>query len=101
MGFVPNVYASIVKKFVDGVSSAEQNERISLYEYHRHGWTMHAKGLWYYVAGHSLPVMTMVGSSNFGCYARDPHPPASWPSGISGRPVRERIPPLRALLRSL
>src|SRR6218665_2588867 len=35
------------------------------------------------------------------CYARDPYPSASWPSGISGRPVRERIPPLRALLRSL
>lgn len=37
-----------------------------MYEYEKQGWTYHAKGVWYYLPGESLPTMTLIGSSNFG-----------------------------------
>lgn len=39
---------------------------MSLLEYERTGWTYHAKGLWYYLPGSTLPNLTLIGSSNFG-----------------------------------
>jgi CDP-diacylglycerol---glycerol-3-phosphate 3-phosphatidyltransferase len=37
-----------------------------LSEYERHGWTYHAKGLWYYLPNSKLPNLTVIGSSNYG-----------------------------------
>lgn len=65
-GAVPDAYTYIAKQFFDEVAIAHQSSRISLFEYLRPGWTVHAKGLWYYLGGHLLPVMTMIGSPNFG-----------------------------------
>jgi phosphatidylserine/phosphatidylglycerophosphate/cardiolipin synthase-like enzyme len=30
------------------------------------GWTFHAKGIWYYLPGETLPSATLIGSPNFG-----------------------------------
>ena len=35
-------------------------------EYTRPRWTFHAKGLWYSPPGDTRPILTMVGSPNFG-----------------------------------
>ncbi|CAB0003143.1 unnamed protein product [Nesidiocoris tenuis] len=53
-------------RFLDRVLAYNQTGRISMYEYIRAGWTYHAKGLWYYPPQESRPIMTLVGSSNFG-----------------------------------
>lgn len=65
-GAIPDAYTYIAKQFFQEVSRTQQGHRISLHEYFRPRWTVHAKGLWYYLPGHSLPVMTMIGSPNFG-----------------------------------
>ena len=45
---------------------SRQQGRITLHEYSKPGWTVHAKGLWYHLPNEPLPAMTMVGSPNFG-----------------------------------
>ena len=37
-----------------------------MHEYQRPGWTFHAKGIWHYLPGQTLPSATLVGSPNFG-----------------------------------
>ena len=49
---------------------AKQRFGIQLYEYQRHGWTFHAKGLWCNIRNETLPSMTLIGSSNFGYRSR-------------------------------
>merc|ERR1712222_170389 len=39
---------------------------IKMVEWQRPEWTFHAKGLWYSPPGEDRPVLTMVGSPNFG-----------------------------------
>ncbi|XP_033629927.1 CDP-diacylglycerol--glycerol-3-phosphate 3-phosphatidyltransferase, mitochondrial-like [Asterias rubens] len=65
-GFVPDAYTFIAKNFWRKVCRRNQEDRITMYEYHRQDWTFHVKGLWYYLNGMSLPSLTMIGSPNFG-----------------------------------
>jgi CDP-diacylglycerol--glycerol-3-phosphate 3-phosphatidyltransferase len=44
----------------------KESDRIKMFEYQRPGWTFHAKGVWHYLAGKTLPSATLVGSPNFG-----------------------------------
>ncbi|KAK3590846.1 hypothetical protein CHS0354_024584 [Potamilus streckersoni] len=65
-GAIPSAYIYIAYLFHQQVHQFHQNRRISLYEYFRDNWTFHAKGLWYYLPNDTLPVLTLVGSPNFG-----------------------------------
>ncbi|XP_058461876.1 CDP-diacylglycerol--glycerol-3-phosphate 3-phosphatidyltransferase, mitochondrial isoform X2 [Malaya genurostris] len=65
-GGIPAAYSLIARKFYEKLQKAGQEHRFSLMEYERTGWTYHAKGLWYYLPGSSLPNLTLIGSSNFG-----------------------------------
>lgn len=37
-----------------------------MWEYSRPGGTFHAKGLWYYLSRSDLPLVSLIGSPNFG-----------------------------------
>ncbi|XP_055971740.1 CDP-diacylglycerol--glycerol-3-phosphate 3-phosphatidyltransferase, mitochondrial [Sorex fumeus] len=65
-GAIPAAYVYIERQFYRAVCSLGQQERVQLQEYWRPGWTFHAKGLWLYVPGSSLPCLTLIGSPNFG-----------------------------------
>uniref|UniRef100_F7EAP9 CDP-diacylglycerol--glycerol-3-phosphate 3-phosphatidyltransferase n=1 Tax=Monodelphis domestica TaxID=13616 RepID=F7EAP9_MONDO len=65
-GAIPAAYVHIERQFYSEVCSLGQQERVQLQEYWRSGWTFHAKGLWLYLAGSSLPCLTLIGSPNFG-----------------------------------
>ncbi|XP_042308518.1 CDP-diacylglycerol--glycerol-3-phosphate 3-phosphatidyltransferase, mitochondrial [Sceloporus undulatus] len=65
-GAIPAAYVYIERQFFSEVCSLGQQERVQLQEYSRSGWTFHAKGLWLYLAGSSLPCLTLIGSPNFG-----------------------------------
>jgi len=65
-GGIPAAYTQLAKIFFQNVKTAQQENRISMWEYLRPGWTFHSKGLWYYPAGGKLPVATLIGSPNFG-----------------------------------
>ncbi|XP_052240439.1 CDP-diacylglycerol--glycerol-3-phosphate 3-phosphatidyltransferase, mitochondrial-like isoform X2 [Dreissena polymorpha] len=64
--YIPAVYTLIASQFHGEVRHAKQEERIALYEYSRPYWTFHGKGLWYYVDPSRFPVLTLIGSPNFG-----------------------------------
>ena len=65
-GSIPSAYTQLAKLFYERVLESKQNWRINLFEYQRNGWTFHGKGLWYYHPDNSLPILTMIGSPNFG-----------------------------------
>jgi len=65
-GHIPAVYTNIAKQFHSQVIDRDQDSRIALHEFSRDDWTFHAKGLWYYMPGESLPSLTLIGSPNFG-----------------------------------
>ncbi|KAM4843230.1 CDP-diacylglycerol--glycerol-3-phosphate 3-phosphatidyltransferase, mitochondrial isoform 2-T2 [Thomomys bottae] len=65
-GAIPAAYVHIERQFFSEVCGLGQQERVQLQEYWRRGWTFHAKGLWLYLAGSSLPCLTLIGSPNFG-----------------------------------
>ncbi|XP_059611095.1 CDP-diacylglycerol--glycerol-3-phosphate 3-phosphatidyltransferase, mitochondrial [Phlebotomus argentipes] len=65
-GGIPDAYTLIARQFHEKLTRAQQDHRVSLFEYQLPGWTYHAKGLWYYLPDSSLPAMTLIGSSNFG-----------------------------------
>ncbi|XP_053393399.1 CDP-diacylglycerol--glycerol-3-phosphate 3-phosphatidyltransferase, mitochondrial-like isoform X2 [Mercenaria mercenaria] len=65
-GFVPDAYTRIAKQFHEETCKQCQDQRISLYEYYKPHWTFHVKGLWYYIPDSRLPVLTLIGSPNFG-----------------------------------
>uniref|UniRef100_A0A6J0VBP8 CDP-diacylglycerol--glycerol-3-phosphate 3-phosphatidyltransferase n=1 Tax=Pogona vitticeps TaxID=103695 RepID=A0A6J0VBP8_9SAUR len=65
-GAIPAAYVYIERQFFSEVCSVGQQDRVQLQEYSRSGWTFHAKGLWLYLAGSSLPCLTLIGSPNFG-----------------------------------
>ncbi|KAG0316749.1 CDP-diacylglycerol--glycerol-3-phosphate 3-phosphatidyltransferase [Dissophora globulifera] len=64
--YVPPAYTLIERRFFNDAKAAGNGERIKIEEYVRKGWTYHAKGLWVYPPKSSLPVMTTIGSPNFG-----------------------------------
>lgn len=65
-GGIPSAYTGLALKFLNNVISAKSSDRVSMYEYVRPGWTFHAKGLWYTPPEDTSPVLTLIGSSNFG-----------------------------------
>lgn len=65
-GGIPAAYTLIGKMFYGLVSKNNLNDRIQMFEYQREGWTFHAKGIWHYLPGQSLPHVTLVGSPNYG-----------------------------------
>uniref|UniRef100_A0A8C5REK5 CDP-diacylglycerol--glycerol-3-phosphate 3-phosphatidyltransferase n=1 Tax=Laticauda laticaudata TaxID=8630 RepID=A0A8C5REK5_LATLA len=65
-GAIPAAYVYIEQQFFSRVCGLGQEGRVQLQEYTRSGWTFHAKGLWLYLAGSSLPCLTLIGSPNFG-----------------------------------
>ena len=65
-GYVPHAYTQIARRFHAETCKQCQEERISLHEYYKIDWTFHVKGLWYYIQDSNLPVLTLIGSPNFG-----------------------------------
>ncbi|XP_060583180.1 CDP-diacylglycerol--glycerol-3-phosphate 3-phosphatidyltransferase, mitochondrial-like [Ruditapes philippinarum] len=65
-GYVPHAYTQIARRFYEETCKQCEEERISLYEYYKLDWTFHVKGLWYYIQQSNLPVLTLIGSPNFG-----------------------------------
>ncbi|KAK8720687.1 hypothetical protein OTU49_013155 [Cherax quadricarinatus] len=65
-GAIPAAYTQLAKLFFETLQKGRQSKRITKFEYQRPSWTFHAKGLWYYQPYQSLPLLTMIGSPNFG-----------------------------------
>ncbi|KAG0198728.1 CDP-diacylglycerol--glycerol-3-phosphate 3-phosphatidyltransferase [Mortierella sp. GBA30] len=64
--YIPPAYTLIEQRFFNDAKAAGNAERIKIEEYLRKGWTYHAKGLWVYPPRSEMPVMTTIGSPNFG-----------------------------------
>lgn len=67
-GYIPDVYTLIARQFFSQVCKKGQDFRISIFEYYRKHWTFHCKGLWFYMPNCDFPVLTLIGSPNFGMY---------------------------------
>ncbi|KAL2740823.1 hypothetical protein V1478_000964 [Vespula squamosa] len=63
---IPAVYTKIEELFYKTCERLGQQERVTLWEFIKPGWTYHAKGLWYFLPGQQRPCLTLVGSPNFG-----------------------------------
>ncbi|XP_015595297.1 CDP-diacylglycerol--glycerol-3-phosphate 3-phosphatidyltransferase, mitochondrial [Cephus cinctus] len=63
---IPAAYTKIEESFYADCEKKGQDDRITLWEFIRPGWTYHAKGLWYSLPGQQKPCMTLIGSPNFG-----------------------------------
>uniref|UniRef100_A0A8D9ACU7 CDP-diacylglycerol--glycerol-3-phosphate 3-phosphatidyltransferase n=1 Tax=Cacopsylla melanoneura TaxID=428564 RepID=A0A8D9ACU7_9HEMI len=61
-GGIPYAYTALAAQFLSQVSAL----KLSMFEYIRKGWTYHAKGLWYADRSDDPPILTLIGSSNFG-----------------------------------
>jgi phosphatidylserine/phosphatidylglycerophosphate/cardiolipin synthase-like enzyme len=48
------------------IRRAGRCDRLHLYEWSRRGWSYHAKGLWLSVGPDAAPLLTLIGSPNFG-----------------------------------
>lgn len=66
-GFIPTAYSCLTNSFYNQIKTLKLHERIVCFEYKKTGWTFHSKGLWY-TPKYGLPVLTAVGSSNYGIY---------------------------------
>ena len=64
--WVPSGYTFLERSFLRRVADRRLEGAIKVNEYVRPGWTFHGKGMWFYPTGGPLPVMTLVGSPNFG-----------------------------------
>ncbi|ETN76248.1 hypothetical protein NECAME_11815 [Necator americanus] len=64
-GYIPALYSWVCERVLTLKDKYARND-VNLYEYHRDGWTFHAKGLWI-----DTPVQTatLMGSSNFGSFS--------------------------------
>lgn len=67
-GFIPTAYSCLTNTFYNQIETLELKKRITCFEYQRTGWTFHSKGLWYTPKTNKMPVLTAVGSSNYGTY---------------------------------
>lgn len=65
-GFIPTAYSYLTNNFYSLIKTLKHHDRITCFKYQRTGWTFHSKGLWYTPRNYKLPVLTMVGSSNYG-----------------------------------
>ncbi len=59
---IPFMYSFIEQSFFEKSTS----QHIRIFEYVREKWTYHAKGLWIYDSKTNQPILTMIGSPNFG-----------------------------------
>jgi CDP-diacylglycerol--glycerol-3-phosphate 3-phosphatidyltransferase len=65
--FVPAGYSENEREFVENAEKRYSNDgQIQMCEYYRPEWTYHAKGLWLYEKDSDYPILTCVGSPNFG-----------------------------------
>lgn len=65
-GGIPAGYTLVASEFFKQVETSGQEDRIQMAEFQKQGWTYHAKGLWYTLPGQHLPILTFIGSPNFG-----------------------------------
>lgn len=63
---IPAAYTKIEESFYKTCEKLGQQERVTLWEFIKPGWTYHAKGLWYFAPGQRKPCLTLIGSPNFG-----------------------------------
>ncbi|KAJ3023718.1 CDP-diacylglycerol--glycerol-3-phosphate 3-phosphatidyltransferase [Thoreauomyces humboldtii] len=63
---LPAAYTHLEKRIMDRAARAGRQASLIIYEWMRSGWTFHAKGLWCTPPNESTPVLTTIGSSNFG-----------------------------------
>ncbi|KAI9209781.1 uncharacterized protein BJ171DRAFT_7409 [Polychytrium aggregatum] len=68
---LPAAYTYMEKLFLRQLKGAGRSESVELYEYKKDRWTFHAKGLWCTPPQQKHPVLTVVGSSNFGQRSMD------------------------------
>ncbi|KAF9974292.1 CDP-diacylglycerol--glycerol-3-phosphate 3-phosphatidyltransferase [Actinomortierella ambigua] len=64
--YVPDVYTLIEKRFFETARKLGNESRVKIEEYKRDQWTYHAKGLWIYPPQSRVPVVSTIGSPNFG-----------------------------------
>ena len=65
--YVPDGYTENERDFVANAERKYGNDgQIEMLEYSRPIWTYHAKGLWLYEENSHTPVLTCIGSPNFG-----------------------------------
>jgi len=65
--YVPVGYSENEREFVERAEKKYSNDgQIQMFEYYRPQWTYHAKGLWLYEEGDTYPILTCIGSPNFG-----------------------------------
>lgn len=65
--YVPDGYTENERDFVNNAERKFRNDgQIQMLEYSRPQWTYHAKGLWLYEENSHTPVLTCIGSPNFG-----------------------------------
>ena len=65
--YVPDGYTANEREFVENAERKwSTNGQIQMLEYSRPQWTYHAKGLWLYEENSPTPVLTCIGSPNFG-----------------------------------
>ncbi|OAD53141.1 CDP-diacylglycerol--glycerol-3-phosphate 3-phosphatidyltransferase, mitochondrial [Eufriesea mexicana] len=65
-GGIPAAYTKIEESFMKYCNKLGQQNRITLLEFIKPGWTYHAKGLWYFLPHQEKPCLTLIGSPNFG-----------------------------------
>ena len=58
-GYIPRAYSILEERLY-------QRLKCRIWEYNRPGWQFHGKGLWYIPPKQSTPVLTSIGSPNFG-----------------------------------
>ncbi len=65
--YVPDGYTANEREFVENAERKCSNDgQIQMLEYYRSKWTYHAKGLWLYEENSNHPILTCIGSPNFG-----------------------------------
>lgn len=63
-GRIPEGYTLLEQRFMRAVRAAERSSDVRLHEWHRAGWTYHAKGIWVSPSPTEPPVLTLFGSTN-------------------------------------
>ncbi|TPX63895.1 CDP-diacylglycerol---glycerol-3-phosphate 1-phosphatidyltransferase [Spizellomyces sp. 'palustris'] len=64
--YLPAAYTYLEAKLLERAQRLGRGESLIVREWKRKGWTFHAKGLWCTPPGESSPLVTVIGSSNFG-----------------------------------
>ncbi|KAI4527319.1 hypothetical protein K525DRAFT_187069 [Schizophyllum commune Loenen D] len=63
-GRIPEGYTLLEQRFMRAVRQAGRQADVRLHEWHREGWTYHAKGIWVSPSPTEPPVLTLFGSTN-------------------------------------